>query len=73
MEISGDVTDAGRTDDEQGKIGLLSLWMLDAEFRKYKLVRQWVSTITHVDFEVISQRVNRGPEQQQSCSVWALI
>ena len=34
MEISGGVTDAGRTDDEQGKIGLLSLWMLDAEFRK---------------------------------------
>ena len=24
MEINGDVTDAGRTNDEQGKIGLLS-------------------------------------------------
>ena len=33
MEISGDVTDAGRTNDEQGKIELLSKWMLDAEFR----------------------------------------
>ena len=33
MEISGDVTDAGRTTNEHGKIGLLSLWMLDAEFR----------------------------------------
>ena len=31
VEISGDVTDAGRTtnDDEQGKIVLLSQWMLD--------------------------------------------
>lgn len=31
VEISGDVTDAGRktTDDEQGKIELLSQWMLD--------------------------------------------
>ena len=26
MEISGDAIDAGRTDDEQGKIVLLSLW-----------------------------------------------
>ena len=35
VEISGDVTDAGRTndddddDDKQGKIRLLSLWMLE--------------------------------------------
>ena len=31
VEICGDVTDAGRTtnDDEQGKIVLLSQWMLD--------------------------------------------
>ena len=34
VEISGDVTDAGRTnddddDDKQGKIMLLSLWMLE--------------------------------------------
>ena len=29
VEIGGDVTDAGRTDDKQGKIGLLSQWMLD--------------------------------------------
>ena len=41
VEISGDVTDAGRTNergttnDEQGKIGLLSLWMLE----------DWVSQI----------------------------
>ena len=33
VEINGDVTDAGRTNDEQGKIELLSQWMLDAEFR----------------------------------------
>ena len=26
LEISGDVTDAGRTNNEQGKIELLSLW-----------------------------------------------
>ena len=26
VEISGDVTDAGQTNDEQGKIGLLSQW-----------------------------------------------
>ena len=43
MEINGDVTDAGRTDgrttnDEQGKIELLSKWMLDAEFRNSNYV-----------------------------------
>ena len=35
MEISGDVTDAGRTNNEQTlKIELLSQWKLEAEFRK---------------------------------------
>ena len=34
VELSGDVTDVGRTDgrtanDDQGKIELLSLWMLE--------------------------------------------
>ena len=33
VEISGDVTDAGQTNDKQGKIELLSQWMLEAEFR----------------------------------------
>ena len=32
VEISGDVTDAAQTNSEQGKIELLSFWMLDAEF-----------------------------------------
>ena len=30
VEISEDATDAGRTNDEQGKIELLSLWMLES-------------------------------------------
>ena len=38
VEISGDVTDAGRTDDEQGKIELLSQWKLEAEFRNTNLI-----------------------------------
>ena len=29
MEINGDGTDAGQTNDEQGNIELLSLWILD--------------------------------------------
>ena len=39
MEISGDVTDAGRTKDERQtvKIELLSQWMLEAEFRNTTL------------------------------------
>ena len=35
VEISGDVTDAGRT-NEQGKIMLLSLWMLEGRVSQYK-------------------------------------
>ena len=38
VEISEDVTDAGQTNKrtrEQGKIGLLSQWKLEAEFRNY--------------------------------------
>ena len=36
-----DVTDAGRTTDEQGKIVLLSLWMLDTEFRNFSNKKRW--------------------------------
>ena len=51
MEISGDVTDAGRTTNNNRtlKIELLSQWKLEAEFRnlslraisQYEGIRQW--------------------------------
>ena len=49
VEINGDVTDAGRTDErqtmnEQGKIVLLSQWM--AEFRNF------VATDVHALFNI---------------------
>ena len=34
MEINGDATDAGQTNDEQGNIELLSLWILEGPFCK---------------------------------------
>ena len=40
VEISGDVTDAGRTNNEQTlKIELLSQWKLEAEFRNLTKVQ----------------------------------
>ena len=36
VEISGDVTDAGRTTKRTLKIELLSQWKLEAEFRNFE-------------------------------------
>ena len=72
VKISGDVTDAGRrrTNNEQGKIELLGLWMLDAEFRNTKAHVSVKNTIAHDILELkgalLVYKLSESPENAQT-------